>query len=212
MTEFDARALRLIAITDDLRDGPAGLLARSLAAVRGGATMVQLRLKAVEPRALVEVARILVRGLPVPVVVNDRVDVALAAGAAGVHLGADDLSPAMARRIAPTGFIIGASVGDEREVDEGRAADYVGIGPVFATGSKGDAGPAIGIERLVHLTTLVQRPAVGIGGIEATNVRAVMDAGAAGVAVIRAVLGAADAEAAARALRIGMGDVIEERA
>lgn len=212
MTEFDARALRLIAITDDLRDGPAGLLARSLAAVRGGATMVQLRLKAVEPRALVEVARILVQGLPVPVIVNDRVDVALAAGAAGVHLGADDLSPAMARRIAPTGFIIGASVGDEREVDEGRAADYVGIGPVFATGSKGDAGPAIGIARLVHLTTLVQRPAVGIGGIEATNVRAVMDAGAAGVAVIRAVLGAADAEAAARALRIGMGDVIEERA
>ncbi len=206
---MDARVLRLIAITDDLRDGPAGLLARSAAAVRGGATMVQVRLKAVEPRALVEVARMLVQALPVPVIINDRVDVALAAGAAGVHLGADDLSPQAARRIVPAGFIIGASVGEEREVDDARTADYVGIGPVFATVSKGDAGPEIGVARFARLASLVERPSVGIGGIEEANVRAVIGAGAAGVAVIRAILGAVDPEGAARTLRTAMGDVVE---
>ena len=206
---MDVRTLRLIAITDDLRDGPFGLLARSQAAVRGGATMVQVRLKAVEPRALVEVARVLVQGLEVPVIINDRVDVALAAGAAGVHLGADDLAPEAARRIVPAGFIIGASVGEEREVADAKAADYVGIGPVFPTDSKGDAGPAIGLARFTRLMTLCQRPAVGIGGIAPETARGVIEAGAAGVAVIRAVIGAPDPEGAARALRTAMGDTTE---
>ena len=209
MTGLELRTLRLIAITDDLRDGPTGLLARSAAAVRGGATMVQLRLKAVEPRALVEVARVLVQALSVPVIVNDRVDVALAAGAAGVHLGADDLAPAAARTIVPAGFIIGASVGEEREVADARAADYVGIGPVYPTGSKADAGPAIGIARFQRLAALVDRPAVAIGGIAPETIRAVIEGGAAGVAVIRAVLGAADPEGAARTLRLAMGDIME---
>lgn len=206
---MNVHALRLIAITDDLRDGPFGLLARSQAAVRGGATMVQVRLKAVEPRGLVEVTRVLVQGLTVPVIVNDRVDVALAAGAAGVHLGADDLAPAVARRIVPAGFIIGASVGDETEVADARAADYVGIGPVYPTDSKGDAGPAIGIARFHRLMTLCERPAVAIGGIAPDSVRAVIEGGAAGIAVIRAVIGAPDPEGAARALRLAMGDTAE---
>jgi thiamine-phosphate pyrophosphorylase len=206
---MDVRTLRLIAITDDLRDGPFGLLARAQSAVRGGATMVQVRLKAVEPRALVEVARVLVQGLEVPVIINDRVDVALAAGAAGVHLGADDLAPEVARRIVPAGFIIGASVGDETEVADAKAADYVGIGPVYFTDSKGDAGPAIGLARFNRLMTLCQRPAVGIGGIAPETAKGVIEAGAAGVAVIRAVIGAPDPEGAARALRSAMGDNAE---
>ncbi len=206
---MDVQALRLIAITDDLRDGPAGLVSRSAAAVRGGATMVQLRLKAVDPRAVVEVARLLVAALPVPVIVNDRVDVALAAGAAGVHLGADDLAPAVARRITPAGFIIGASVGEEREIADAKAADYVGIGPVHPTDSKDDAGMAIGIARFARLMSLCERPAVGIGGIAPANVRAVIASGAAGVAVIRSVLGASDPERAARALRDAMDDIVE---
>jgi thiamine-phosphate pyrophosphorylase len=157
----------------------------------------------------VEVARVLVQGLEVPVIINDRVDVALAAGAAGVHLGADDLAPDVARRIVPPGFIIGASVGDETEVHDAKAADYVGIGPVYLTDSKGDAGPAIGLARFHRLMTLCQRPAVGIGGIAPETAKGVIEAGAAGVAVIRAVIGAPDPEGAARALRTGMGDQTE---
>ena len=168
--------------------------------------MVQVRLKAVEPRGLVEVTRVLVQGLTVPVIVNDRVDVALAAGAAGVHLGADDLAPAVARRIVPAGFIIGASVGEEREVADAKQADYVGIGPVYDTPSKSDAGAAIGIARFERLALLAARPAVAIGGADDTNAGALIAGGTAGIAVIRAVLGARDPEAAARAIRLAMGD------
>src|SRR3712207_4084395 len=140
---FDPDALRLIAITDDLRDGVAGLIARAAAAARGGATMVQLRLKDVDARTLVEVGRALLTGLPIPVVVNDRVDVALACGAAGAHVGASDLPVAAARRIVPGGFVLGASISGDADVANAREADYVGIGPVFPTTSKRDAGGAI---------------------------------------------------------------------
>ena len=206
---MDLRLIRLIAITDDLRDGRAGLVARAAAAVRGGATMVQVRLKHVEARELVEVTRALVAGVSVPVVVNDRMDVALAAGAAGVHLGADDLPPAAARAMAPTGFVIGSSLGADHEVADARFADYVGIGPVFGTDSKTDAGPDIGIERFARLAGLCARPAVAIGGVTANNVAAIMAVGASGVAVIRSVLSMADPAAAARAIRAAMGDAVD---
>ena len=206
---MDLRLIRLIAITDDLRDGRAGLVARAAAAVRGGATMVQVRLKHVEARELVEVTRALVAGVSVPVVVNDRMDVALAAGAAGVHLGADDLPPAAARAMAPTGFVIGSSLGADHEVAGARFADYVGIGPVFGTDSKADAGPDIGIERFARLAGLCARPAVAIGGVTANNVAAIMAVGASGIAVIRSVLSMADPAAAARAIRAAMGDAVD---
>src|SRR5919199_914872 len=112
---FDARSLRLMAITDDLRDGQEGLAARAAAAVRGGATMVQVRLKDESPRTVAAVAALLVARLPVPVIVNDRVDVALAAGAVGVHLGAEDLPAAAVRLFVPPGFIIGVFVGFDAE-------------------------------------------------------------------------------------------------
>jgi thiamine-phosphate pyrophosphorylase len=193
------RALALCAITDDLRDGVEGLVARAVAAVDGGATMVQLRLKHADARVLVEVGRALVGALTVPVIVNDRLDVALGCGAAGAHLGADDLPIAAARPIVPPGFILGASVGDDHEVENGRLADYVGIGPVYGTTSKADAGDAIGVARFVALREATGRPALAIGGVEARHVAELRTAGAAGVAVIRAILGQSDPRAAAAA-------------
>ena len=202
---MDRRVLTLIAITDGLADGEAGLLHRAAAAVRGGATMVQLRLKHADARTLVEVARQLVDTLPVPVIVNDRVDVALAAGAAGVHLGADDLPVAAARAITPAGFLIGVSVGADGEVAGSAGADYVGIGPVFGTRSKHDAGIAIGLAEFARLASRVGLPAVAIGGVSADNAPEVISAGADGVAVISAILGSPDPEQSARALRSAIG-------
>ncbi|HSE51790.1 MAG TPA: thiamine phosphate synthase, partial [Gemmatimonadales bacterium] len=103
-----ARALRLMLVSDDRLVPAEALVEACRAAVRGGVTSVQLRLKRLGPRQLVTLARELVAALPVPVLVNDRLDVALAAGAAGVHLGPDDLPVALARRVAPPGFLIGA--------------------------------------------------------------------------------------------------------
>lgn len=199
---FDASSVRLIAITDSLRDGPRGLALRAAAAAAGGATMIQLRLKEESARSLVEIARAILTMVPdVPLVVNDRADVALAAGAAGVHVGVDDLAPALLRRVVPPGFIIGASVGSEDEVRRAGGADYVGIGPVYGTGSKADAGAAIGPAGFSALARRCAVPAVAIGGITSARVDEVMSAGASGIAVISALFGASDPTLAARALR-----------
>jgi thiamine-phosphate pyrophosphorylase len=193
-------SLRLIAITDDIRDGASGLLARAEAAVRGGATMIQLRLKDVDARDLVAVARLLVASVPVPVIVNNRADVALAADAAGVHVGVDDVPASELRRVTPGTFIIGASVGNDTELRCARGADYVGIGPVFGAGALVDDSSAMGVAEFARLARLSGVPAVAIGGIDETNCRQLRDAGAAGVAVIRTIFAAADPERAARAL------------
>ena len=205
MTPFDPASLRLVAITDDIRDGIAGLVERARLAERGGATMIQLRLKGVDARTLVAAGAALVRDVAVPLLVNDRVDVALACGAAGAHLGFDDLPVRAARRVVPPGFVLGASVGSDDEVANGREADYVGVGPVYTTASKTDAGSAIGITELARLIALCGRPAVGIGGISAENAAAVVAAGAEGVAVIRGVFGLSSPESAAAALRSAIG-------
>ena len=202
---FDASYVRLIAITDSLRDGPRGLALRAAAAAVGGATMIQLRLKEESARSLVEIARVIMATVPeVPLVVNDRADVALAAGAAGVHVGVDDLAPALLRRVVPPGFIIGASVGSDDEVARAAGADYVGIGPVYATGSKADAGDAIGPERFAELARRCGVPAVAIGGITSERVAEVVSSRAAGVAVISALFGASDPTLAARELRTAL--------
>ena len=137
-------------------------------------------------------------------IVNDRADVAIAAGAAGVHLGADDVPARAVRVIAPVGFIIGASVGSDGEVAFADGADYVGIGPVFSTMSKRDAGEAIGVNEFSRLAVATGLPAVAIGGISAGNARLAIEAGADGVAAIAAVFGAMDPAAAARALRFAI--------
>ena len=192
---------RLIAITDDLRDGLDGLADRAAAAVRGGATMVQLRLKHTDARVLAGVARALVARLPVPVIVNDRADIALACGAAGVHVGPDDIPAAAIRRIVPPGFLIGVSVGSDAEVSNAAGGDYTGIGPVYGSLSKLDAGHAIGLLGFAHLADAAGLPAIAIGGITTSTAGDVIAAGASGIAVIAAIFGASDPEAAARSLR-----------
>src|SRR5690606_1426248 len=160
------RALGLLLVTDDRLLQGRDILATCHAAVQGGVTAVQLRLKQVQDPELLRLARLLVAELPVPVFVNDRMDIALAAGAAGVHLGAHDLSPALARGIAPPGFWIGASVGEEAEVERGAAADYWGVGPLRQTATKGDAGDGLGLEgAAAFLACAGERPCVLIGGV-----------------------------------------------
>ena len=202
---IDTSCLRLIAITDNVRDGQSGLIARASAAVEGGATCVQLRLKDVAARDLVGVARELIKTLKVPIIINDRTDVAIAAGAAGVHLGADDVPVSAARAIAPPGFLIGASVGNDDEAPLAQGADYVGVGPVFATSSKNDAGLPIGLTEFRRLADLTGLPAIAIGGITAENARSVIEAGAVGVAVISSIFGVSDPMSAAEALASAIG-------
>jgi len=201
----DPAILRLVAITDDSLDHRGDLVDRAAAAVRGGATCIQLRLKNATPREVVDVARALVQGVSVPVIVNDRADLALAAGAAGVHVGEGDLPVVAVRRFAPPNFVIGASLGSERELENARDADYVGIGPMFSSGSKTDAGEAIGIDGFKRLAALCTLPAVAIGGITVERVPQIMEAGAAGVAAINAIFRAGDPEAATRLLAAAIG-------
>jgi thiamine-phosphate pyrophosphorylase len=202
---MDPSIIRLIAITDNVRDGQNGLIERAVAAAKGGATCIQLRLKDVSARDLIGLARDIVRAVDVPLIVNDRADVAIAAGAAGVHLGADDIPVRAVRAFAPPGFIIGASVGSDDEISGAGGADYVGIGPVFGTGSKKDAGSAIGVSEFTRLSAAVGLPSVGIGGITASNARLVIDGGAAGVAAIAGIFGANDPFAAAKELASAIG-------
>lgn len=195
-----AALVRLMLVTDDRLVQGRDLVALALAAERGGATSVQLRLKEVEPRALVEAARALVAALRVPVLVNDRPDVAAAAGAAGVHLGPGDLPPKLARRVLGADAIIGASVGSVGEALAAGDADYWGIGPWASTATKGDAGAPLGADGFRRLALLAgPRPCIAIGGVLPGDVSAVREAGGAGIAVVSGILGASDVTAAARA-------------
>jgi thiamine-phosphate pyrophosphorylase len=192
----------LIAITDSLRDGVEGLAMRAFAAVRGGATMVHLRLADESALTLFEAARAIRSVMPlVPLIVNARFDVALAAGADGVHLGVDDLSAAAVRGATPPEFLIGVSVATAEEAERVAAADYVGIGPVFGAGGTEGGTTPLGPDGFTALAERCGKPAVAIGGIDASNAAAVMAAGAAGIAVISALFGSRDPAVAARALR-----------
>jgi thiamine-phosphate pyrophosphorylase len=198
MRENLADTLRLLLVTDDALLGDRDPVAVCQAAVRGGVTAVQLRLKLATDRELLLLARRLLATLSVPLFINDRLDVALAAGAAGVHLGPDDLAPELARRIVPPGFLIGASVGSLDEVQRGRAADYWGLGPLHATRTKLDAGPPLGISGAqILLAAAAGRPSVLIGGVRPDDLPAARAAGFAGVAVAGGILAAVDVERAA---------------
>jgi thiamine-phosphate pyrophosphorylase len=189
-------------VTDDRLVQGRDLIALALAAERGGVTSVQLRLKQAEARELAQLVRGLVQALTVPVLVNDRPDVALATGAAGIHLGPDDMPVELVRRIAPLGFIIGASVGSEAEARRAGAADYWGIGPWRDTATKQDAGTGLGAEGFQRLVALANgKPCVAIGGVRPQDVPIVMAAAGTGVAVVSGILGSDDVEKAARAYR-----------
>ena len=202
---IDPKILRLVAITDDAEDHRPKLVDRVAAAVRGGATSVQVRLKTAAPREVVEITRAIFARVDVPVIVNDRADIALAAGAAGVHVGEADLPVAAIRRFAPTGFIIGASLGSDAELPNAKDADYVGIGPVFGSDSKGDAGEAIGVDGFKRLAALVTHPALAVGGITADRALQITVHGAVGVAVINAIFNADDPEVATREIAAAIG-------
>jgi thiamine-phosphate pyrophosphorylase len=202
---LDPKILRLVAITDDVEDQRSMLVDRVAAAVRGGATSVQVRLKRATPREVVEITKAIVSKVPVPVIVNDRADIALASGAAGVHVGEADLPVTAIRRFAPAGFIIGASLGAEAELANAKEADYVGIGPLFATDAKDDAGKAIGIDGFRKFAGLAGRPAIAVGGLTADRAAQVMAAGGAGVAVINAIFKGDDPESAARSIAAAIG-------
>ena len=177
-------------------------------AARGGATMIQVRLKDAPPRVVAALTRSLVGALAIPVIVNDRVDVALAAGAAGAHLGQDDVPLDRVRPHVPPppAFLLGISVGTPAEAERVRdwRADYWSVGPCFATGNKPDAGPPLGAEGFTRLARLAPAgtPVIAIGGITAANVARVARAGAVGVAAIGAVWSASEPADAARALRV----------
>ncbi|EPR42653.1 Thiamine-phosphate pyrophosphorylase [Desulfovibrio sp. X2] len=177
-------------------------------AVAGGVTLVQLREKDAQTREFVELARAvkaLLDPFGVPLLINDRVDVALACGAAGVHVGQKDMNPADVRAIVQGTLgpdaVVGLSVESEELALAARdlPVDYLGAGPVFATTTKKDAAPVIGLAGLSRIVELAGRPVVGIGAIGADNAAGVIRAGAAGVAVVSAVCSApAPREAAAR--------------
>jgi thiamine-phosphate pyrophosphorylase len=201
----DRASLTLVAIADTLRDGLDELVARSRTAVDNGATAVQLRLKGEDARTMLDASRALVAALPVPVVVHDRVDVAIAARAAGVHLSPDELAPALVRGIAPGHMLIGTSVGSTTDLAIARGADYVSIGPVFLRGTRDHDSAALGVEQFTRLARMVGVPVVAVGGITAENARAVLDAGAVGVAVITGAYAKSEAARAIRELRDAIG-------
>jgi len=174
------------------------------AAAQGGATMIQVRWKDGAPAEILELTRALVAALPVPVLVNDRADIALAAGAAGAHLGWDDPPVEALRPHLPAGFLLGLSVGSPDEAARAAtSADYWSVGPCFATPTKTDAGSPLGPEGFGALARLAPEgcPVIGIGGITASNAHSIIEAGGTGVAVVGAVMSASNSEKAARELR-----------
>ena len=175
------------------------------AAIRGGVNMVQLRAKHLgdlEHFNLATRMRTVCCRHGVPFLVNDRMDIALASGADGVHLGVDDLPLEAARALGGNQFIIGFSPESDDQLRRAAecGADYLGIGPVFSTSTKADAGQAMGLQRFSERVGLSDLPVAGIGGITVDNYEEVMMAGAAGIAVVSAILRANDAETAARQL------------
>lgn len=199
-----ARALRLYLVTDAALCRGRELLDVVAAAVRGGAGCVQLREKALETREFVARAvalKALLAPLHVPLVINDRIDVALACEADGVHLGQHDMPVETARRLLPEAVFIGWSVETPEDVARSAAlpVDYLGVSPVFATPTKTDTAAAWGLEGLRAVRGMTPLPLVAIGGMTAANARAVLDAGADGVAVVSALCSAEDPQAAAAA-------------
>lgn len=175
------------------------------ALLSGGARILQVRMKAGSPGAMLAVAERLLellQGRGARLLINDRLDVALAAGAHGVHLGQTDLPLLSARRLCPPGFCIGVSTHDEEQAQRAQqqGADYIAFGPVYPTASKHNPEPVVGTSRLAAVCARASVPVVAIGGITLDRVPAVVAAGASAAAMIAAVNQAPDIAAAARAV------------
>ena len=203
---FDPQALGLYLCTDRLLSLGRPITEAVEAAIAGGVTLVQLREKDASSREFYEIAlavRAITRSCRIPLVINDRLDIALAVEAEGLHVGRMDLPPEACRRIAGDRLFIGVSAStlEEALAAEKAGAGYLGLGAVFPTGSKADAGDAIGLEALAGICREVKIPAVAIGGIGPANAEAVLGAGVAGIAVISAILSQPDIQAAAETLK-----------
>jgi thiamine-phosphate pyrophosphorylase len=176
----------------------------ALAAFRGGATMVQLRYKAGTSEIMQSAREVIevLRPTGVPVIINDRVDLARALGAQGVHVGQEDASPAEAREVLGEDAIVGLSITDANQLAavDPEVVDYLGVGPIFPTPSKADAATPLGLDALARIASSIRLPVAAIGGITEENAAAVIRAGADGLAVISAICAADDPEQAARAL------------
>lgn len=178
------------------------------AALDGGVDVVQLRDKATSARERYETGlrlRELTADAGVPLLVNDRIDLAAAIDADGVHLGQSDLPVAVAREQLGEDAVVGVSAStlEQARAAEAAGADYLGVGAVYGTDSKDVSGDrdGIGTERIAAVADAVELPVIGIGGIDASNAAPVVEAGATGVAVLSAITAAEDPEAAAAALR-----------
>ncbi len=197
--------LRVYIIADREAVGRSGMVEGARAALEGGGTCLQYRAKNVPIRTMLSEGKEMLnvaRQYGVPFLVNDRVDVAAALAADGVHLGADDMPLSCARRVLGSAAIIGATAKtaqDARRLESG-GADYLGVGPVYRSATKPDAGRVLGPQGLAGIIGRVRLPVVGIGGIEPDNARAIIRAGAAGVAVVSCVMGDDDPQCAAQRL------------
>lgn len=197
-------------VTDERLAGGRAVADVVMAAVEGGVTVVQLREKSADALALFERAMDVknrLRGRHVPLIVNDRLDIALAVEADGVHVGQGDLPCAAVRRVAGPDLVVGVSVSTVEEAIQAErdGADYLGVSPVFETPTKTDTPRAAGLAGLRAIRRATRLPLVAIGGITADNAVRVMRAGADGVAVVSAIMAAADPTSAAAALTRAVG-------
>ena len=200
------QALRLYLVTDQASAGGRTLADVVAAAVQGGVSCVQLREKQLNTRDFVAqalVMKALLTPLNIPLVINDRIDVALACAAQGVHLGQGDMPVAQARRLLPPEVFIGWSVETMEDVVRSASlpVDYLGVSPIHVTPTKADTQAPWGLEGLRKVRSATALPLVAIGGIHVDNARAVLSAGADGLAVVSALCAALDPCAAAAALR-----------
>lgn len=183
---------------------PSGALVETaLAAVRGGATVVQLRDKTAPDEVLIEQGLALKRALTgsaALLIINDRVEVAAAVGADGVHVGQCDAAAAAARALLGPEAVVGLSIQtlEHAALIDPDQVDYVGVGPVFSTATKPDHAPPMGFDGLARVCAAAPVPSVAIGGLRAAHVEAVLAAGAQGIAVVSAICSAPDPETAAR--------------
>ncbi|MFF0739103.1 thiamine phosphate synthase [Streptomyces sp. NPDC004111] len=196
--------LSLYLVTDTRLCGDRGVAATVAAAVRGGVTAVQLRDPDGDARSLFSLGRAIqaeLAGTGVPLIVNDRLDVAVWLGADGVHLGQRDVSPVLARRLLGPDAYVGLSVSrPEHLAHVPDAVDHLGVGPVFAQSTKPDADTPLGLDGLARIVRESPLPCVAIGGIGVSEAAAVMACGASGIAVVSAVCGRPDPTAASRSL------------
>jgi thiamine-phosphate pyrophosphorylase len=214
-TRFRARKIidwRLCFIADSGATEGRDILSLVKRAVDGGATLIQLRGKIWSTREFLEFGikiRKMLEVKNVPLIINDKVDIALACGAAGVHLGQEDLPLRLARKILGNKRIIGISVNtpDEAEAAENEGADYLGAGPVFPTSSKNNLGPLLGLEGIRRIRAKVKIPILAIGGIKASNAAKVISAGVDGVAVISAIAASPSPNKAATEIIESIGKV-----